>query len=63
MRVTHPRVEGELWLPRPSRLQRGDPECPITTTPPPKGTPVLLTIPTVPLWTAAPQPGTGLLHE
>jgi hypothetical protein len=39
------------------------PTVPITTTPPPENTLALLTTPTVPLWTAALQPGTGLLLE
>jgi hypothetical protein len=37
--------------------------APITTTPPPENAPALWTIPIVPLWTAAPQPGTRLLPE
>jgi hypothetical protein len=36
---------------------------PIATTPSSESTPVLLTIPTTPLRTATPQPGTGLLSE
>jgi hypothetical protein len=39
------------------------PTIPITTTPQPEGTLVSLTIPTTPLWTAAPQSYTGLLRE
>jgi hypothetical protein len=39
------------------------PTVPIATTPPPEGTLVLLTIPTVPLRTAAPQPDTRLLPK
>jgi hypothetical protein len=39
------------------------PAIPITTTPLPEGTPVLLTIPTVPLRTTVPQPDTGLLPK
>jgi hypothetical protein len=54
---------GELQTPRPSRVQRGDFDCPITTTPPSENAPALLTILTVPLWTAAPQPGTRILPE
>jgi hypothetical protein len=37
--------------------------APITTTPPPENALALLTIPTVSLWTAAPEPGIGLLLE
>jgi hypothetical protein len=36
---------------------------PITTTPPPKGTPVPLTIPIVPQWAIVPLPNTELLPE
>jgi hypothetical protein len=39
------------------------PIIPITTILPPENTPALLTVPTVLMWTAAPQPGTGLLPE
>jgi hypothetical protein len=39
------------------------PTIPIATTPSPEDTPTLLTIPMASLWTAAPQPGTGLLPE
>jgi hypothetical protein len=28
MRVTLPQVEGKLRIPRPSRVQHGDPNCP-----------------------------------
>jgi hypothetical protein len=37
--------------------------APITTTSPPENALALLTIPTVPLWTAAPQPGAELLPK
>jgi hypothetical protein len=36
---------------------------PIMTTPPPKGTPVPLTIPIVPQWAIVPLPNTELLPE
>jgi hypothetical protein len=39
------------------------PVVPITTTPLPESTLTLLTIPTVQLWTTAPQPGNVLLFE
>jgi hypothetical protein len=39
------------------------PAVPIMTTPPPEGTPALLTIPTVPQWTTVPQPDTALLPK
>jgi hypothetical protein len=59
--VTRPWAEGKLQTPRPSRVQRCDPNCPITTTPPLENAQVLLTISMIPLWTAAPQPGTKIL--
>jgi hypothetical protein len=34
---------------------------PITTTPVPESTPMLLTVPMVTVWTAVPQPGMDLL--
>jgi hypothetical protein len=39
------------------------PTVPITTTPPPEGTPMPLTISTIPLWTAAPHLDTRPLPE
>jgi hypothetical protein len=47
----------------PQRCNMVTPIAPITTIPPPENALALLTIPTVSLWTAAPEPGIGLLLE
>jgi hypothetical protein len=50
-------------FPGPQGCNVVTPVVPITTTPLPESTLTLLTIPTVQLWTTAPQPGNVLLFE
>jgi hypothetical protein len=54
---------GSFGSPGPQGCNMVTPTVPITTTPPSENTPALLTIPTVTVQTAAPQPGVGLLPE
>jgi hypothetical protein len=58
-----PQVRGELRIPRPQGCNVVMPTIPIITTLVPENTPAFLTIPTIPVWTATPQLGIGLLPD
>jgi hypothetical protein len=54
---------GSSGFPDPRGCNVVTPTAPITTKPPPENTMTLVTIPTVQLWTTAPQPDIGTLLE